>query len=66
MKDITINDLIYQPTHVKTTIEGRTFIVKAPFNWYEPKALSYATVMSELEKKHSFEYYMMEIFEQNN
>lgn len=58
--------LTYQPTHVQTIVEGRTFIVKAPFNWNNINALYYATVMSEFEKNHSFSYYMLEIFEQNN
>ncbi len=60
-----MHSLCYQPTHIKTIVEGRMFLIKAPINWYEPKALYYAGMMNLLDKKHSFEYYMWHFFESN-
>lgn len=56
-------NLYYQPTHIEVTIEGRLFIIGTPINWYDPNAMYYASIMSLLDKKHSFEYYMMSAFE---
>ena len=68
-KELCISDvmhsLCYQPTHIKVECEKRMFFIKAPINFYEPKALYYAGMMNLLEKKHSFEYYMWHFFETN-
>lgn len=60
-----IHSLCYQPTHIKVECEKRMFLIKAPINWYESRALYYAGMMKLLEKKHSFEYYMWHFFETN-
>ena len=60
-----MHSLCYQPTHIKIKVEGRMFLVKAPINWYDTTALYYAGIMSLLDKKHSFDYYMWCAFESN-
>jgi hypothetical protein len=60
-----MHSLSYQPTHIKTTVEGRMFLVKAPINFYEAKALYYAGMMDLFDKKHSFDYYLWDFFESN-
>ena len=60
-----MHSLCYQLTHIKTTVEGRMFLVKSPINLHDPKALYYAGMMDLLDKKHSFEYYLWHFFESN-
>lgn len=69
MKNSIIHDdhsLSYKPTHIEVKCEDRIFKIKTPFNCLDPHALYYATVLSNLEDKHSFEYYMWKSLESLN